>query len=141
MSNGIRNHSNNDLLDDMYSNIAHNNIDQKQTTNHNLYTLADNELQLSSDLKDLDQDSTNNHKGDLIIAYDNKVRNKTLCSRIFYALYVKSNQEGNGYLIYRLDKDLIVVTKNFRTVPVPEDMDHTSINDEDQYTQEAEEVL
>ena len=29
MNNNIRNHSNNDLLDDMYSNIAHDNVDQK----------------------------------------------------------------------------------------------------------------
>ena len=38
-------------------------------------------------------------------------------------------------------KDKIVVTKDYQTVPVPEDIDHTYINDEDQYTQEAEEVL
>ena len=29
MNNNIRNHSNNDLLDDMYSNIIHDNVDQK----------------------------------------------------------------------------------------------------------------
>ena len=44
MSNDIRNHSNNDLLDDMCSNIAYINVDQKQATNHNLYTLANNKL-------------------------------------------------------------------------------------------------
>ena len=92
MKDDIRNHSNNDLLDDMYSNIAHDNVDQKQTTNHNLYTLANNKLQLSSDLEDLDWDGTNNRKGDLIIAYNNEVRNKALCPRIFYALYVELNQ-------------------------------------------------
>ena len=44
-------------------------------------------------------------------------------------------------MIYRLNIDQIVVTKNYQTVPVPEDLDHMSINDEDQYIQEANEVL
>ena len=125
----------------MYSKIAHNNVNQKQTTNHNLYTLAYNKLQLSSDLEDLDWDSTNNHKGDLIITYNNEVGNKTLCPSIFYALNVKPNQEGYGHLIYRLDKEQIVVTKDYQTIPVPEGIDHTSVNDEDQYTQETKEIL
>ena len=56
-------------------------------------------------------------------------------------MYVEPNQEGNGHLVYRLDKDQVVVTKNYRTVPVPEDMDHTSVNDEDQHTQEDKEIL
>ena len=84
--------------------------------------------------------STDNHKGDLSIAYNNEVGNKTPRLRIFYALYVKPNQEGNGHLIYRLDKDQTVVTKDYQTVPVPEGIEHTSINDEDQYTQETKEV-
>ena len=71
MTDNTRNFSNNDILDDMYSKISHNNVNQKQTTNHNLYTLANNKIQLSSDLEDLDLDSTDNHKGDLIIAYNN----------------------------------------------------------------------
>ena len=97
-------------------------------------------LQLSFDLEDLDWDSTNNHKSDLIIAYNNGVGNKTICPRTSYALYVEQNQEGNGHLIYRLDKDQIVVTKDYRTVTVPEDIDHPSINDEVQYTKEIKEV-
>ena len=108
---------------------------------YSLYTLATIKLQLSSDLEDLDWNSTKSHKRELIIAYNNKVGNKTLCSKTFYVLYVKPNQEGNGYLVYRLDMDQIVVTKDYRTVSVPEDLDHTSINDEDQYKQEANEVL
>ena len=77
----------------------------------------------------------------MIIAYNDEIGNKTLCPRTFYALHVEPNQEGNGHLIYRLDKDQIVVTMDYRTVPVPEDIDHTSINDEDQYTQEDKVVL
>ena len=77
----------------------------------------------------------------VFIVYNNKVGNKTLCPRTFYVLYVKPNQESNGHLIYRLDMDQIVDTKNYQTIPVPEDIDHMFINDEDQYTQEAEKVL
>ena len=57
--------------------------------------------------------NTNSHKGKLIIAYNNKIGNKTFCPRSFYVLYVDSNQEGNDHLIYRLDKDQIVVTKGY----------------------------
>ena len=85
-------HSSNDLTDDMYNNIDHHNVDHKQTNHNSLYTLADNKLQLSSDLKDLDWNSTDSHKGELAIAYDNKVGTKTLCPRAFYALHVKLNE-------------------------------------------------
>ena len=72
-------HPSNDLTDDMYNNINHHNIHQKQTNHNILYTLANNELQLSSDLEDqnegVDWNSTNSHKGELVLAYDNKVRN------------------------------------------------------------------
>ena len=121
------NHSNNDLLNDMYSHIGHDNVDQKQITNDNLYNLADNKLQLSSDLENFDWNNTDSHKDKLIIAYNNKVRNKTLFPKTFYALYVEPNQEGNGHLIYSLDKDQTVVTKGYRTVPIPEDITRISM--------------
>ena len=95
MNDDNRDHSNNDLLDDMYSHIDHDNIDRKQTNHNNLYSLANNELQLSSDLEDQDWNSTDSHEGELIIIYNNKVRYKTLRPRAFYALYVKPNEEGN----------------------------------------------
>ena len=81
----------------MYNTIDHDNIDQKQTTCGSFYTLTDNKLQLSFDCEDLDWNSTNSHEGELIIAYDNKVGNKTLCLRTFYALYVKPNQVQTRY--------------------------------------------
>ena len=139
--NNIRDHYNSDLTDDMYNNIDHNNVDQKQKNNDDLYTLADNKLQLSSDLEDLYWNSTKSHEGELSITYDNKVGNKTLFTRTFYTLYVKPNQEGNSHLTYRLDKDQIVFTENYQKVHVPEDIDHMPINDEDQYTQEAKKVI
>ena len=53
MNDDNRNHSNNDLSDDVYSHIDHDSVDLRQTNHDNMYTLADNKLQLSSDLEDL----------------------------------------------------------------------------------------
>ena len=109
----------------MYNKIDPNNVDQKQTTHNSLYTLANNKLHLSSDLEDLHSNNTNSRQGKLIIAYNNKIGNKALCPRTFYALYAKPNKEPNEHLIYRLDTNQLVVTKDYRTVPVPEDLDDT----------------
>ena len=98
MNDDNRDHPNNDLSDDVYNLSNHDSVDLKQTNHNNLYTLADNELQLSYDLEDLDWSSTDSHKGELIIAYDNKVRYKTLHPRAFYALYIKPNEKGSRHL-------------------------------------------
>ena len=102
-------HPSDDLADDMYNNIDHHNVQQEQTNHNGLCTLADNLLQLSSDLEDqnsaVDWNSTNSHKGELVITYNNKVVNKTLCSRVFYALCIKPSDNGNGHLMYRLSTD------------------------------------
>ena len=59
---------------------------------------------MSSDLEDSneadDWKSTNSNKGELVIAYNNKAGNNTLHPRVFDALYIKPNDEGNGHLIY-----------------------------------------
>ena len=89
---------------------------------HNLYTLANDELQLSSNLEDLNWNSTDSHKGELVIAYDNKVGNNTLHPRSFYALYVKPNENGTKHLIYRPSTNQMVFTKDYWTVPVPKDL-------------------
>ena len=62
------------------------------------------------------------HKSELIIAYDNKARNNTLHSKLFYLLYIKPNDDKNGQLIYNLSRDKIVVTINYQSVPVPTDL-------------------
>ena len=54
MNDDTRKHSINDLLVDMYSNTAHNNSNQRQTTDCNIYTITDNKIQSSFDLEDLD---------------------------------------------------------------------------------------
>ena len=83
-NDNIMDHSSNDLTNDMYNNIDHHNVDQKQTNHNSLYTLADNKIQLSSDLKDLDRNSTDSHKGKLVIADDNEAGNKKLRPRASY---------------------------------------------------------
>ena len=41
---------------------------------------------------------------------------------MFYALYIKPNDDNNGHLIYDLTGDKIVVTTNYQSVPVPVDL-------------------
>ena len=83
---------------------------------------ANYKLQLSSDLANEADDwkSTNNHKGELVIAYDTKAGKNTPHPRVFYALYIKPNDDGNGHLIYKLSTDQILVTMKYQSVPVPE---------------------
>ena len=110
----------------MYNNIDHQTAQQKQTNHNSLYTLANNEIQLSSDLENqneaVDWKSTNSHKGEQVITYNNKVGNRKPRPRVFYALYIKPNDNGNGHLIYTLSTDQILVTKEYQCVHVPEDL-------------------
>ena len=59
----------------MYNNTNHQNVQQEHTTHNNLYTLDNYKLQLCSDLEDPnrtnDWNSTNSHKIELVIAYNN----------------------------------------------------------------------
>ena len=81
---------------------------------------------MSSNLEDLnetdDWNSTNSHKGELVIAYNTNTGNNTLRPRIFYALYIELNNDGNGHLIYKLYIDQILVTMKYQSVPVPKDL-------------------
>ena len=87
-------HPNDSLADDVYNNIDYHNVQQKQNIHNSLYTLANNKLQMSSDLEDPneadDWKSTNSHKGKLVIAYNTKDGNSTLHPRVFYALLLNS---------------------------------------------------
>ena len=118
-------HSNNPS-NDVYSNINHKNVQQELTIYSSLYRLANSELQLNYDLEDPygtdDCKSTKSHKGELVIAYNNKVGNKTLRPRVFYALYIRPSNNGSRHLIYRLSTDQILVWKEDQSVPVPEDL-------------------
>ena len=37
-------------------------------------------------------------------------------------MYIRPNNDGNGHLIYRLSTDQILVTKEYQSVPVPDDL-------------------
>ena len=117
---------NDNLANDMDNNTNHQNIQQVQATHYSLYTLTSYELRLNYDLQDLnktdDWKSTNSHKSELIIAYYNRARNNTLHQKLFYVLYIKPNGDNNGHLIYDLSRDKIVVTTNYKSVPVPVDL-------------------
>ena len=110
----------------VYSNINHKNVQHEQTIYNSLYSLTNPKLQLNYNLEDLyrtdDWKSTNSYKGKSVITYDNKVGNKTLHPRVFYALYIKPNGIGNGHLIYRSFMDQILVTKEYQSIYVPEDL-------------------
>ena len=102
----------------MYSIINHKNVQHEPTIHNSLYSLTNPELQLNYDLeapyRTNDWKSTNSHKGELVIAYNNKVENKTLHPRVFYALYIKPDVDiSKGHLIYRLSTDQILVTKEY----------------------------
>ena len=81
---------------------------------------------MNYDLEELyrtdDWKSTNSHKGELVIAYNTKVGYKTLYPRVFYALYIRPNDVDNRHLIYRLSTDQILVTKEYQSVPVSDDL-------------------
>ena len=66
--------------------------------------------------------STNNHKSEPVIAYDNKAGNNTLYPKVFYTIYIKPNGDNNGHLIHDLSREKIVVTMNYQSVPVPGDL-------------------
>ena len=68
-----------------------------------------------------DWQSTNSHKSELILAYNNKAKNNTLHPKVFYALYIQPNGDNNGHLIYDLSRDEIIDTTNYQSLPVPTD--------------------
>ena len=79
------------------------NIEQSPTNNS---TFVDNELQLNSHLEDSnetnDWKTTNNHEGELVMAYNINAGNNALRLRTFYVLYIGPNDDSNGHLIYKL---------------------------------------
>ena len=123
MNDNIIIHPSVDLADDVCSNINHHNIQQEQTNHNIVYILANNKLQLSSNLENLNeadgQKNTNSHKGELVIAYNTNAGNNVLRPRKFYLLYIGPTNDGNGHLIYKLSMNQILVTMKYQSEPVP----------------------
>ena len=111
---------------DMYSNINHRNVQPESTTHNSLYRLINHKLQLNYDLEESyridDWKSLNSHKGELDIAYNTKFEYKTLHPRVFYVLYIRPNDVDNGHLIYGLSTDQILVTKEYQSIHMPENL-------------------
>ena len=105
-----------DLTNDDYSNIEEHEIYQEQTIrNNSLYTIVDNKL--PSSLEDLndgnDWKTTNSHEGKLVMVYNYYNGNKTLHPRTFYALYIDSNDKGDGHLIVKLSTKQRLATMKY----------------------------
>ena len=66
--------------------------------------------------------TTNNHEGELVLAYDTNAENITLCSRTLYVLYIGPNDNGNSHLIFKLSTNQILVTVKYQPIHVPEDL-------------------
>ena len=52
-------------------------------------------------------------------------------------MYIRPNENSNGHLIYRLSTDQIVITKDYQTVTVPEDL-IDAISETDSYDNKSQ---
>ena len=130
-------HSSNNLTDDECSNIKEHKTQHKRTNrNNSFYTLVHIELQLSPNMKNqneiYDWKITNNHEGELVMAYNTNAERRTSYPRAFYALYIGLNDNGIGHLIFKLSMKQILTTIKYQPVPVPENLFKT-INGKDTF--------
>ena len=56
------------------------------------------------------------------MAYDNDPGINTLYPRIFYELFIGSNSNDIGHLIFKLSTKYIWTTMKYQPVPVPDDL-------------------
>ena len=131
-------HPSDDLTDDDYSNIEDHKTQQEQTIrNNSFYTLVDDKLQSNSHLEDPnktnDWRTTNNHKGELVMAYDTNVGSNTLRPKTFYALYIGPNDNSKGDLMFKLSIKQILVTTKYQPIHVPKHLTET-INEKNAFT-------
>ena len=54
--------------------------------------------------------------------YNNNAGSNNLYPRIFYALYIGSNDNSTGHLIFKLSTKQILTTMKYKLVPVSEDL-------------------
>ena len=66
--------------------------------------------------------TTSNHESKLVIAYHNNAGNITLRPRTLYTLHIEPNDNGNGYLIFKLSMNQILVTMKYQPIRVPKDL-------------------
>ena len=115
-----------DLTDNVHNTIDYHNVWQEQTNYNSRYTLANNQLQLNSNLEDTnetnDWKNTKSHEGELVIAYNINAENNKLRSRILYILSIGPNNDCNRHLIYKLSTDQILVAMKYQSVLIPRNL-------------------
>ena len=99
-----------DLKDDKYSNIENHESQRKRANqNNSVHTLVDSKLQLSPQLENWKKTciwkTTNNHEGEVLMAYDNNAGSNILYPRTFYVLYIGLNNNDAGHLILNYQRD------------------------------------
>ena len=57
--------------------------------------------------------------GELVLAYDVRVNNKTSRPKAFYALYIGPNDGGTSHSVFKLSTKQIIITPRCKPVPMP----------------------
>ena len=60
--------------------------------------------------------------GELVLAYDVKLNNKTPKPRAFYALYIGPNDGGTGHSVCKLSMKKMIVKSRCKPIPMPDDV-------------------
>ena len=60
--------------------------------------------------------------GELVLAYDVQLNNKTLKLREFYALYIGPNDGSTGHSVFKLSTKKIIVTPRCKHIPIPDNV-------------------
>ena len=60
--------------------------------------------------------------GELVLAYNIKLDNKTLKPRTFYALYIGPNDGGIGHSVFKLSTKMMVVMPRCKPMPMPDNV-------------------
>ena len=56
------------------------------------------------------------------MVYDTNTGNNTLYPRTFYALYIGPNDNGIGYLIFKLSTKQTLIKMEYQLVPAPDNL-------------------
>ena len=65
---------------------------------------------------------TDQHEGELVMAYNVNTNNKTMHPRAFYALYIGWNESGTDHLVFKLSINQLLNTPKCEPVHMPENI-------------------
>ena len=119
-------HPSGGLANDNNDNTECHGVQHKQIYQHNsFYTLVENKPQPNTQLEDQngtnDWKTTNKLEGELVMAYDNNARSKTLYQRPFFALCIGPNDSGTDHSIFKLSTKQILITPKYKPSPKSEE--------------------